>query len=203
MAARRRTAILTLVTTMFTWQSSDGRAMESARVLLGTGGMRALGRSVRAPLNEPAFTASYRLTVDEQGVVARLSVTSATAGRERNLTLNRTEDGYWLLDTGSGGSRAEFAGALDVDLAFSPLYNSLPIRRLGLHRQAGEHEVPMVFVSLPTLEVEQVTQCYRTVSPLDEQGRSVVHFGWDDSGSELVVDEQGMVLDYPGLATRI
>ncbi|MDT7588366.1 MAG: putative glycolipid-binding, partial [Pseudonocardiales bacterium] len=26
---------------------------------------------------------------------------------------------------------------------------------------------------------------------------------WDDFASELVVDEQGMVLDYPGLATRI
>jgi hypothetical protein len=41
------------------------------------------------------------------------------------------------------------------------------------------------------------------VSPLDEQGRSAVHFRWDDFASELVVDEQGMVLDYPGLATRI
>jgi hypothetical protein len=203
MAVRRRTAILTLVTTMFTWQSSDGRAMESARVLLGAGGMRALGRSVHVPPDGPAFTASYRLTVDEQGVLARLSVTSAAADRERNLTLNRTEDGYWMLDTGSGGGRAEFAGALDVDLAYSPLYNSLPIRRLGLHRQSGDHELPMVFVSLPTLTVELVTQCYRTVSPLDEQGRSAVHFRWDDFASELAVDEQGMVLDYPGLATRI
>ncbi|MDT7656142.1 MAG: uncharacterized protein QOF38_857, partial [Pseudonocardiales bacterium] len=138
MAVRRRTAILTLVTTMFTWQSSDGRAMESARVLLGAGGMRALGRSVHVPLDGPTFTASYRLTVDEQGALARLSVTSAAADRERNLTLNRTEDGYWMLDTGSGGGRADFAGALDVDLAYSPLYNSLPIRRLGLHRQSGD-----------------------------------------------------------------
>ncbi|HEX4356446.1 MAG TPA: putative glycolipid-binding domain-containing protein [Pseudonocardia sp.] len=188
---------------MFTWQSDDGRAMESVRVLLGANGLRALGRSVRAPLDGPAFTSSYRLSVDDQGVLARLSVTSATADRERNLTLNRTDDGYWLLDNGSGGGRAEFGGALDVDLAYSPLFNSLPIRRLSLHQQAGEREIPMVFVSLPALEVKLVTQCYRTVTPLDEQGRSVVHFSWDDFHSDLVVDSQGLVLDYPGLATRL
>jgi hypothetical protein len=194
---------LTLVTTMFTWQSGDGRAMESVRVLLGANGLRALGRSVRAPLDGPAFTSSYRLSVDDQGVLARLSVTSATADRERNLTLNRTDDGYWLLDNGSGGGRAEFGGALDVDLAYSPLFNSLPIRRLSLHQQPGEREIPMVFVSLPALEVKLVTQCYRTVTTLDEQGRSVVHFSWDDFHSDLVVDSQGLVLDYPGLATRL
>ncbi|HEX4248357.1 MAG TPA: putative glycolipid-binding domain-containing protein [Pseudonocardia sp.] len=190
---------------MFTWQSGDGRAMESARVLLSANGLRALGRSVRAPQDGPAFTSSYRLSVDDQGVLARLSVTSATAGRERNLTLNRTDDGFWLLDNGSGGGRAEFGGALDVDLAYSPLYNSLPIRRLGLHREPAEREIPMVFVSLPELDVELVTQCYRTVTPLDELGRSVVHFSSENfsSGSDLVVDSEGLVLDYPGLATRL
>lgn len=172
-------------------------------MLLGTAGMRALGRIVRAPEHAPAFTASYRLFVDEQGVVARLSVTSATAERERNLTLNRTEDGYWLLDTGSGGSRAEFGGALDVDLAFSPLYNGLPIRRLGLHRHAGDQELPMVFVSLPSLQVELVSQRYRTVSPLGPDQRAVVGFSSGDFASELVVDADGLVIDYPGLATRL
>jgi hypothetical protein len=194
---------LTLVTTMFTWQGGDGRALESARVLLAHTGMRALGRSVHAPLDQPAFTASYRLFVDDQGVLARLSVTSAAADRERNLTLNRTEDGYWLLDTGSGGGRAEFGGAQDVDLAYSPLFNALPVRRLGLHRQPGDHELPMVFVMLPALEVQLVTQRYRTVSPLDERGRAVIEFSSDDFRAELVVDADGIVLDYPGLATRL
>ena len=105
---------------MFTWQGGDGRQLESARILLGNRGLRALGRLVRAPLDEPAFTASYRLFVNEDGVPARLSVTSATAERERNLTLNHTDDGYWLLDTGSGGSRAEFAGAVSSLLGGKP-----------------------------------------------------------------------------------
>ncbi|MBO0848862.1 MAG: putative glycolipid-binding domain-containing protein [Pseudonocardia sp.] len=191
------------MTAMFSWQADGSRGLESARVLLGDGGMRALGRMVRAPLDAPAFTASYRLFVDEQGVLARLSVTSATAERERNLTLNHTEDGYWLLDTGAGGSRAEFDGALDVDLQYSPLYNALPIRRTRLHREPVDHQLPIVFVSLPTLEVELASQRYRTLSTLDSDGRAVVSFSWETFAADIVVDTDGMVIEYPGLANRI
>jgi hypothetical protein len=188
---------------MFTWRGSDGRGLESARVLLGAAGLRALGRAVHTPSGEPAFTASYRLFVNDQGTLARLSVTSAAPDRERNLTLNRTEDGYWLLDTGSGGGRAEFSGAQDVDLAYSPLFNALPIRRLQLHHRPGDYELPMVFVSLPSLRVEVVTQRYRTLSVLDDDGRGLVEFSSATFHAELVVDRDGMVVDYPGLASRI
>lgn len=188
---------------MLTWQAESARTLESARVLLGTGGLRALGRAVRAVPDAPMFTSSYRLVVGESGEVQRLSVTTASAERERSLTLNRTEDGYWLLDTGSGGSRAEFEKSVDVDLQFSPLFNALPIRRLGLHKEPGEHTVPMVFVSVPTLEVTVVHQRYRTISTLDADGRAVVEFGQDDYTVELTVDADGMVVDYPGLATRL
>lgn len=188
---------------MLTWQSGDGRALESARVLLGTGGLRALGRAVRAVPGEPTLTSSYRLVVGESGELQRLSVTTASAERERSLTLNRTEDGYWLLDTGSGGSRAEFDKSVDVDLEFSPLFNALPVRRLGLHKEPGEHTLPMVVVSVPTLEVKVVRQHYRTVSTLDAEGRAVVEFVQDDFTAALTVDADGMVVDYPGLAVRL
>ena len=192
---------------MLTWQDGGahgtGRALESTRVLLGAGGLRALGRSVRLREDGTAFTASYRLFVRENGDLQRLSVTSASPERERSLTLNRTEDGYWLLDTGAGGARAEFDGAVDVDLQYSVLFNALPIRRLRLHREAGEHRLPIVFVTLPTLEVALVHQHYRTVATLDAAERAVVEFRWDDFAAEITVDADGMVLNYPGVGTRV
>jgi hypothetical protein len=188
---------------MFTWQGDEGRALESVRVLLGGTGMRALGRSVRAPRDAPAFTASYRLVVDEQGALSRLSITTACEERERSLTLNRTEDGYWLLDNGAGGSRGEFGGSVDVDLEYSPLFNALPVRRLRLHRERGDHQLPMVFVSVPKLEVELVSQRYCTVSTLDDEQRAVIGFSTGAFEAGLTMDADGMVVDYPGLATRL
>lgn len=193
------------MTTMVTWTADGGHGLEGARLLLHTTGFRVLGRMVRsAPAGD--FTASYRLVVGEGGGLERLSVTAATAQREHHLTINRTDDGIWLLDTGAGGgsTRTDFAGALDVDLEYSPMFTTIPIRRLGLHREPGEHTVPMVFVSLPDLEVRMVEQTYRTVSVLDDgTGQAVVEFRSGDVTAELVVDADGAVVSYPGLATRL
>jgi uncharacterized protein len=193
------------VTTMLTWQADDGPGLEGTRLLSGHGGFRALGRMVRT---EPAggFTASYRLVVGEDGTLARLSITSATAERERHLTINRTDDGVWLLDTGSGTgeTRSDFADAVDVDVAFSPLFNMLPIRRLGLHRRSAEHTLPMVFVALPDLGVRVVEQTYCTISELDESsGLARVGFRWDDFTADLEVDADAVVTNYPGVARRL
>ncbi|HXV93996.1 MAG TPA: putative glycolipid-binding domain-containing protein [Pseudonocardia sp.] len=189
------------MTTLITWQADGATGLEGTRLLLGAGGMRALGRMVRAD-GTSAFTASYRLVVAEDGTLQRMSVSSATAERERHLTLNRTEDGYWLLDTGGEGRRSEFEGAVDADLAFSPVFNSLPVRRLGLHRDAGEHLLKVVFVALPELTVEVVEQSYRTVSTLDA-GRAVVGFSSAGFESEIEFDADGVVTAYPGIARRL
>jgi uncharacterized protein len=187
---------------MLTWQGAKDYALESTRVLLGpTGGLRALGRMVRAVDDDEPFTASYRVITGEGGHLGRVSLTTATAGRERHLTLNRTEDGVWLLDTGSGGTRSEFGGAQDIDLAFSPLFNTLPIRRLGLHQARGQSELTVVFVTLPELGVEVVEQGYRTVATSPEG--AVVEFSWEDFSAELRLDPDGLVIDYPSVATRV
>lgn len=191
---------------MLTWQADDGHGLEGTRLHLGAGGaFRALSRMVRVH-PDGDFTASFRLVVGADGVTQRLSITSATATRERHLTINRSEDGFWLLDRGSGGVggvRDDYGGAVDVDLAYSPMLNTVPIRRLGLHRAAAEHSLTMLFVSLPTLEVSQVTQTYRTISALDETGQALVEFRWGDFVAELAVDADGVVSSYPGLATRL
>jgi hypothetical protein len=196
------------MTGLVTWRSDDGRGVEGTRLLVGPTGLRALGRMVHAGSGaaDPPFTASYRLVADGDGTLRRLAVTSATAGRERHLTLNRTDDGFWLLDTGSGGGRSEFDGAVDVDLAYSPMFNTLPIRRLALHRGSGDHLLKVVFVGLPDLTSEVVEQRYRAVSPLGEGDRpdeAVVGFAWDTFTAELVVDADAVVASYPGVASRI
>jgi hypothetical protein len=191
------------MTTMLTWQADGRPGLEGTRVHFGPGpaGFRALGRIVR-PDPEGDFTASYSLVVREDGTLGRLSLSAATTGFEKHLTVNRTEDGFWLFDDGSGSARRDFDGA-DVGLAFSPLFNALPIRRLGAHRELVDRELPMVFVSLPDLEVSTTTQHYRTVRVAEGNSPAVVEFSWADARVELEVDADGFVLAYPGLAALV
>jgi hypothetical protein len=80
------------------------------------------------------------------------------------------------------------------------LFNALPIRRLGLHRDAALHDLSVVFVALPSLEVCGVSQTYRTASLGDPGVVSISSDTWD---VEITVDADGMVLEYPGLASRV
>lgn len=178
----------------------DCLRLEAARVLLGERGMRATGSMVSAPQEDvEAYSASYSLATDELGVVMRLTVRTVRAQGEKHVTLTRSEEGIWLVDHGQGAARSNFGGALDVDLAFSPLFNALPVRRLALHRGAPKDELSVVFVGLPSLEVCRVAQTYRTVAVGDP---AVVSISSDSFEAELTVDSDGLVLEYPGLARR-
>jgi hypothetical protein len=186
---------------MLAWAGVDCLRLEGVRVVLGERGLRAIGSMVSvAQDGVEAYTASYSLTTDEAGVVQRLTVRIARAAGEQHVILTRSEEGIWLVDHGQGAARTNFGGALDVDLALSPLFNALPIRRLGLHRDAALHDLSVVFVALPSLEVCGVSQTYRTASLGDPGVVSVSSDTWD---VEITVDADGMVLEYPGLASRV
>ena len=193
------------VTRMLAWAGLDAPRLEAARVVLGERSMRASGSMVSAPEDgADPFSTSYAVSTDEAGVLMRLTVRTVGVQGERHVTLTRSEEGIWLVDHGGGAARTDFDGALDVDLAFSPLFNALPVRRLGLHRATGDdrsavHELPMVFVTLPSLEVGLFRQVYQAVSVGDP---AVVSFRSGTFDVQLTVDSDGLVLDYPGLGKR-
>ncbi|MGH3918233.1 MAG: putative glycolipid-binding domain-containing protein [Pseudonocardiaceae bacterium] len=190
-------------TRMLAWTGVAALRLEVARVVLGDRSMRASGCLVSARHDDAeAYSASYSLTTDDVGVVQRLTVRTIRAQGEQYVNLTRSAEGIWLVERvgqGAGTVRTNFGGALDVDLAFSPLFNALPVRRLGLHRAAAQHDLPVVFVSLPGLEVDCGRQTYHTVAVGET---TVVRFASDLFEAELTVDTDGLVLTYPGLAMR-
>lgn len=161
--------------------------------------IKAYGRIVSAATSsDPAFSASYDLVTDETGATKRLSLTMTLAERERQLSIARDEEGMWLVrDHQNQTSRAAYEGAMDVDVVFSPFFNALPIRRTGLHQRAESLEVPVVYVRLPELTVELETISYSSAGGAGIGLKSPI------ADTTITVDDDGFILDYPGLATRI
>ncbi|AOS61007.1 putative glycolipid-binding domain-containing protein [Actinoalloteichus hymeniacidonis] len=207
--ARLSKAEVTPPARMLTWRGVDGGRLESARVLTSGGRLRALGQIIAAATDDtPALTVSYELHLDDQGGVRRLLVHSITAEEERHLSISHSREGIWLVDRGdnlTGGEqrveRTELDGALDVDLAGSALFATLPVNRLGLTPESGAQDVPMAFVGLPDLAVEPVQRRYELVR--DEPEGRIVALTSNESTVELVMDADGFTLDCPGLARRI
>jgi hypothetical protein len=181
-----------------TWRAHDVPRMESVRVQLSGNRIKAYGRIVAAATpSHPAFSASYDLVTDEAGATKRLSLTVTLAERERQLSIARDEENMWLVQQHTGETkRAAYDGALDVDVIFSPFFNALPIRRTGLYQRNDSVTAPVVYVRLPELSVDAAVISYSSAA-------DGIKLHSPAAETTITVDDQGFILDYPGLAERI
>jgi hypothetical protein len=92
----------------------------------------------------------------------------------------------------------ELAGCLDVDLAATPFTNTLAIRRLRL--DVGQSGVARaVWIGAPHLKLEVLEQTYTRIG-VHRYRYEVPASGFQ---AELTVDDDGLVVDYEGLARRV
>jgi uncharacterized protein len=82
------------------------------------------------------------------------------------------------------------------DLGWSPLFNSLPVLRDDLLRRGPPRDYVMRWVDVPTLEVSRSEQRYE---PL---GGGLVRFKAGDFAADIRFDDDGYVVDYPGIGRR-
>jgi uncharacterized protein len=186
--------------TIVTWQGSSRTSLESVRLFVSDGRLRASGRLVVA--SDRPYSASFEFTAARSGDVGKGLLRTTAADTERQISVGRTEDGMWLIDHGKGETeRNEFEGASDVDVAGSVTFTALPIRRLGLHREPGEAKLPVLYISMPDLTVTLVRQTYRTVS-ISADG-AVINYTDANRSADIVVDTDGLPVTYPEVATRL
>ena len=179
------------------WEGVDEWRAECARVTLHEDGLTAHGVQMGA-----AYRLDYVLVTGEGFVTRMLHIDCWGNGWHRRLLLRRLLDGTW--DATGGERRASvpgLAGALDCDLGFSPLTNTMPVLRHRLHERAGAEDFLMAWVAVPELTVHASAQRYEHVRP--GVVRYVDRGTHDGFTAELELDEDGFAVLYPGLARRV
>jgi hypothetical protein len=143
------------------------------------------------------FRLTYRLTWDESWRLREADLVVAT---ERSTTsLNLRTDGRGRWRDGDGRAIDELDGCVDIDIWPTPFTNSFPVRREPL--VVGERrQFRIAWVFAPDLTVRPQPQAYTRLAD-----RLYLFESLDGSGfsAELPVDEDGIVLDYPGLFRRV
>jgi hypothetical protein len=176
------------------WTGLEEWLAEHARVELRAEGLLATGVQLGAE-PEP-YRLDYDLDVPSGWITRRLEVECAGAGWRRRTVLERDASGSWTVD---GRRDDRLDGALDCDLAFSPLTNVMPILRHGLHERAESHDFVMAWISVPDLQVHRSPQRYEHV-----RSGVVRYMALDgDFTAELELDGDGLVIRYPRLAERV
>ena len=171
---------------LFVWRGLEEWLAEACEVTLS--GDRLHARGVQLGAEPHPYRADYELTTGADWVTERLVVDCDG----RSLDLRRVADGTW---TANGAPQPQVHGALDCDLANSPLTNYMPARRL-----AGEPvDHVMAWVSLPDLAVMRSEQRYE---PID--AHHVRYIGLDTAfTAELELDDDGLVVRYPRMAELV
>lgn len=181
---------------MLMWQGITAPSLEMAVVEREGGALVARGSAIRAA-PEP-WSVSYQLETSDRFVTASLSVSAWGADWARSLELVRTADGTWRSGQ---GPLPDLDGALDCDLAYSCLTNTMPVLRHRLHGRVGTVELLVAWVSLPDLRVRAARHLYTHLARA--AGGAVVRFQAGGFAADVEFDADGFVVDYPGLAARV
>jgi|SRR5688500_1938599 len=174
------------------WRRLDVPGREVATITRTARGWRLTGE---LDVAEPDDTATLRYAIEcDPAWRTRSAVIEGEAnGSPVRFSLVADGAGGW---TGDGVALPELAGALDVDLGFTPATNTLPIRRLGL--AVGESAaVRSAWLRFPELRLEPLEQTYTREAEHTFRYRAIVDGA--PFVARLDIDAFGRVMRYEGL----
>ena len=170
------------------WQDVETGALDRCRLETGADGLRLSG-TVLTPEHGSPLDVRYLVEAGPDGLTRRVELELDGGATRRVLLADGA--GHWRWE--GGPELAEVAGSLDVDLTVTPATNTLPIRRLAALDVGRAADLHMAWVQFPGLEVLASAQRYERLAP--DRWR----FSTDGFQAELLVDPDGLVLDYGGL----
>jgi len=174
------------------WKPEEGPGMEHLALRQEGDVVLAQGAVIGGRYGED-YGAFYSIRCDAAWRVRHVRIEVAGGGR---LELYADGEGHWQDSEGAPVEALD--GCIDIDLTASCFTNTLPIRRL--HRVLDERQtIDVAYVRIPELTVEKAEQAYTRL------GAHLYRYEGVAAGfqAELEVDEDGLVVRYPGLFKRV
>jgi hypothetical protein len=167
------------------WVSYKPQGLEHCAVHRGSSGWVLAGTLVRH-FKEGAAMVTYRIEADSRWRTKRVMVEQVLKSKRKVLDIEVTGNRWYR----NGRELVLLNGCEDVDLAASPVTNTLPIRRTRL-RVGASVQLTAAWVSFPSLKIVPVHQGYERLGQRRYRYRSASGFKAD-----LDVDDFGLVRRY-------
>ena len=180
----------------YLWRSLDNAGFEHVRVDDSHPGWTVFDSMMVRESDGQIRRGGYTLIVDKVFRTLEIRIMAEQEpGSMAALHLLATGDGIWT--DGDERRIPSLDGVIDVDIQWSPLTNTLPVRRLGLEKDE-EQAISVAYIALPSLSLRRVDQRYTRVDD------STIRYASEtrDFIRDLTLDNEGFVLEYPDLFTR-
>jgi uncharacterized protein len=175
------------------WRRLDMPGHEWAQGTADSEGSRLYGTAIFVHKAMPCCL-EYLIECDATGGTVSAEVVGEAGDDIIELEISVDGDGNWSMNE---RSVPDVKGCIDIDLNFSPVTNTLPIRRLNL--AVGESaEVSAAWLRFPSFELERLVQTY---TRLDENT-----YRYSSAGGaftrDIPVNNFGLVTEYPDYWTE-
>ena len=172
------------------WRRLDKPGHEFARTFFDESCWHLTGTAIFVDDKKPCCL-DYRIKCDSEWETLSARVAGWVGEKAVEIEIIVEQNRRWLLN---GQECAQAAGCIDLDLNFSPLTNTLPIRRLNLN--VGEKaEVRAAWLKFPGFEIEPLEQSYHRIDQTT--------YRYESAGgrfvAELKVNEKGLITYYPNI----
>lgn len=174
------------------WHSLDGLGLDRCVVDTTAEGHRLVGTALLVADGEP-YEIRYSVITDGDWRTQTVGAHVQGPSGDRRLALNADGAGGWNV---ADNPILDLYGAVDVDLAWTPATNTLPIRRLGL--AVGESaEITVAYIDFPGHSVTRRTQSYRRLAEHEYR------FTSGTFSADITIDGDGLVAGYEGLWEKV
>ncbi len=148
--------------------------------------------------NKP-FRTWYEIRCDTDWRVQELGLVLLSR-KDKGIKLRVDEESHWT--SASGEPISSLDSCIDVDISATPFTNTLPIRRLKL--SPGQFaDLLVAYVAVPQMELKPVRQRYTCLEASTDGWLYRYESLTSGFTTELQVDSDGLVIDYPGLFKRV
>jgi hypothetical protein len=178
----------------YMWRTVGKEGLERGELLQAEQHWIMSGTILRLADTGPAEV-KYEIITDVRWSTRTTNVSYRDDRGNKELQITRGDDGWY-----ANGKRLQLSGdCIDVDLAWSPSTNTLPIRRLNLDIGADSGPLTAAWIRLPELAVEPLQQTYERTGP------RAFRYGSRDGSfkANLTVDDNNLIVDYEGVWKRI
>ncbi|GAB3513055.1 putative glycolipid-binding domain-containing protein [Emticicia fontis] len=175
------------------WKGIEYESLENCLITTTEEGIE-ISSTIVGQYEGKIYLVDYQIRTNPDWETVFVAIESRINQRVQHWQFEGDCQGNWRKN---GKVANQFGGCIDVDIPLSAFTNTLPINRVKL--AVGETQlIKVIYLDLLADEFKPVQQKY---TRLEE---NVYHYENvpNDFETDITVDEQGLVVDYPQLFSR-
>lgn len=175
------------------WSGREYHSLENCLLNVSTKGVE-INSTIVGSYQETVYQVDYQIRTNERWETVMLEFSARLNFLKQSVRIERDGVGNWILNGNPAGT---FKDCLDVDIPLTPFTNTLPIRRLRFAKDES-HEIKVIYCDILEGKIIPIRQKYTRLSSTEYHYENVPN----DFEATIVVDQFGLVVNYPELFVR-